>query len=232
VLVNPGLWDMVFGGGGSSGNPDTLYLTAGGSNQPNFPAGGSTTAVFSSLVPAAAVTSQNFSLNLSAQSVTIAPGGSANLMINAAAVGGFNSPVSLSCAASSGLTCAFNPSTITPGSSSGATLTISVAATPPPVTGYGSVFITPGLMGLLSGLGLFGTVLVVRKRKTPSPKRILSTRVLALPLFMALVAFFAVGCGSTSSSNTQTPASQQVTVTVTGTSGAITQSAPVTVTIN
>ena len=40
ALVNPGLWDMVFGGGGSSGNPDTLYLTAGGSNQPNFPAGG------------------------------------------------------------------------------------------------------------------------------------------------------------------------------------------------
>ena len=41
------------------------------------------------------MTSQNFSLNLSAQSVTIAPGGSANLMINAAAVGGFNSPIKL-----------------------------------------------------------------------------------------------------------------------------------------
>jgi uncharacterized protein (TIGR03118 family) len=60
VLVNPGLWDMVFGGGGPSGDPGTLYLTAGGGNQPNFPAGGSTTAVFASLVPAAAVTSQIF----------------------------------------------------------------------------------------------------------------------------------------------------------------------------
>jgi uncharacterized protein (TIGR03118 family) len=117
VLVNPGLWDMVFGGGGSSGNPGTLYLTAGGGNQPNFPAGGSTTSVFASLVPAATVTSQNFSLNLSAQSVTIAPGASANLMITAAAVGGFNGPISLSCATTSGLTCAFNPSTINPGSS-------------------------------------------------------------------------------------------------------------------
>jgi uncharacterized protein (TIGR03118 family) len=38
VLVNPGLWDMTFGGGGPSGGPGTLYLTAGGSNQPNFPA--------------------------------------------------------------------------------------------------------------------------------------------------------------------------------------------------
>src|SRR5713101_2242754 len=43
VLVNPGLWDMAFGGGGPSGDPNTLYLTAGGGNQPNFPAGGSTT---------------------------------------------------------------------------------------------------------------------------------------------------------------------------------------------
>src|SRR5580692_6421989 len=74
VLVNPGLWDMVFGGGGTSGAPGTLYLTAGGSNQPNFPAGGSTTSVFASLIPSAAVTSQNFSLSLSTQSVTVAPG--------------------------------------------------------------------------------------------------------------------------------------------------------------
>jgi hypothetical protein len=54
ALVNPGLWDMVFGGGGPSGATGTLYLTAGGSNQPNFPAGGSTTSVFASVIPAAA----------------------------------------------------------------------------------------------------------------------------------------------------------------------------------
>jgi hypothetical protein len=83
VLVNPGLWDMVFGGGGPSGDPGTLYLTAGGSNQPNFPPGGSATSVFASILPAAAVGSQNFSLSLSAQSLTVAPGGSANLMISA-----------------------------------------------------------------------------------------------------------------------------------------------------
>src|SRR4030088_2091299 len=94
ALVNPGLWDMVFGGGGASGDPGTLYLTAGGGNQPNFPVGGSTTSVFASLVPAAAVGAPNFSLSLSAQSATIAPGSSANLTINASAVGGFNGQVS------------------------------------------------------------------------------------------------------------------------------------------
>jgi hypothetical protein len=54
VLVNSGLWDMVLGGGGPSGDPGTLYLTAGGGNQPNFPTGGSTTSVFASLRPRSA----------------------------------------------------------------------------------------------------------------------------------------------------------------------------------
>ena len=224
ALVNPGLWDMVFGGGGSSGDPGTLYLTAGGGNQPNFPVGGGTTSVFASLVPAAAVTNQNFSLNLSTQSVTITPGGSANLMITAAGVGGFDSPVALSCSSSSGLTCAFNPSTITPGSSNAATLTISATPTPP-ASGYGAAYLVPGL-------GLFGTILMARKRKPLARKSILSMRLLGLSLFVSFLSLFAVGCGSStgSSSNSQTPASQ-VTLTVTGTSGAITQSTPVTITV-
>src|SRR5579862_5174588 len=124
VLVNPGLWDMVFGGGGTSGAPGTLYLTAGGGNQPNFPPGGSTTSVFASLVPAAAVSGAGFSLSLSAQSLTVAPGGSANLMITAAGVGGFSGQITLSCAAPAGLACVFSPTTISPGSStSSSTLT-------------------------------------------------------------------------------------------------------------
>ena len=83
VLVNPGLWDMVFGGGGGANNDPgalgTLYITAGGSaGQPNFPAGGSATAVFASLVPAAAVGTPGFSLSLSSMSTTVLPGSSTN----------------------------------------------------------------------------------------------------------------------------------------------------------
>jgi uncharacterized protein (TIGR03118 family) len=222
-LVNPGLWDMVFGGGGSSGDPNTLYLTAGGSNQPNFPAGGSTTSVFASLVPAAAVGNPDFSLSLSAQSLTVASGGSGNLMISASAVGGFNGQIALSCAAPAGLTCAFSPTTISPGSSgSSSTLTISVAATPPPGGGgYGPVG-----MVLLPGLGLFGTLFATRKRKPLTRKSILSMSLLGLLLLTSLLA---IGCGS--SSKGSTPPSQ-VTVMVTGTSGSLSHSAPVTITIN
>jgi ABC-type molybdate transport system substrate-binding protein len=51
---------------------------------------------------------------------------------------------------------------------------------------------------------------------------------LGLLLFISL---FALGCGG-SSSKTSTPSSQQVTVMVTGTAGSLTQTAPVTVTVN
>jgi uncharacterized protein (TIGR03118 family) len=226
ALVNPGLWDMVFGEGGPSGAPGTLYLTAGGSNQPNFPAGGSTTSVFASLVPAAAVGGQNFSLNLSAQSVSVTQGGSANLMISAAGVGGFNSAISLSCSVVSGLTCAFNPSTITPGATATSTLTVSAASAPPP-HGYS----VASLAALLPGLGLFGTVFATRKRKPLSGKRNLWMNALGLLLVVAAFSLLAVGCGG--SSNAQTPqAGSQVTMNVTGTAGSITRSTPVTVTIN
>jgi uncharacterized protein (TIGR03118 family) len=218
VLVNPGLWDMVFGGGGPSGDPGTLYLTAGGSNQPNFPAGGSTTSVFAGLVPAAAVGSPDFSLSLSPQSATVAPGGSSKLMISASAVGGFNGQISLSCSAAAGLTCAFNPSTISPGASASSALTVSAAATPP-TNGY-------GIAALFPSFGLFGMLLTTRKRKPLTRKNILGMSLLGLLL---LVSMFALGCSS--SSKGQTPPSQ-VTLMVTGTSGALSHSTPVTITVN
>jgi hypothetical protein len=231
VLVNPGLWDLVFGGGGGASNDPgasgTLYITAGGSaGQPNFPAsGGSATAVFASLVPAAA-TGANFSLSLSAQKATVAMGGMADLMVSASAVGGFTGDITLSCTAPAGLSCAFSPTTISPGSSAtSSTLTISATATAPPVTGYSLT----GMAMLLPGLGLFGTVFTTRKRKPLAPKSILWTSALGL---LFVVSLFALGCGGGNSSMTPTASNSQVTLMVTGTSGAISHTTPVTVTID
>ena len=220
VLVNPGLWDMVFGGGGTSGDPGTLYLTAGGSKQPNFPSGGSTTAVFASLVAAAAVAGPDFSLNLSASSATVMAGSSTTLMISASAVGGFNSQISLTCSAPTGLTCSLSPSTISPGSSAASsTLTLSATSTPP-TGGY------PALAAMLPGLGLFGTLITTRRRKPVTRKHFLGISVLGLLLLASL---FTLGCGG---SNAKAPVSSQTTLTVTGTSGALSHGVPVSVTVN
>jgi hypothetical protein len=82
------------------------------------------------------------------------------------------------------------------------------------------------MMTLLPGLGLFGTALATRERKPLTRKGIIWTSVLGLLLFVSM---FALGCGS--SSKGQTPASQ-VTLTVTGTSGSLSHSTPVAITIN
>ena len=219
VLVNPGLWDLAFGGGGPAGDPGTLYLTAGGSKQPNFPSGGSTTSVFASLVPAAAVAGPDFSLSLSAPSATVAAGGSTSLTISASAVGGFNGQVSLTCTAPTGLTCSLNPSTISPGSTaSSSTLTVSAPSTAP-VGGY------PAMMALLPGLGLFGTLFTIRRRKPLTRKSILGISVLGLLLLASL---FALGCGNSS----KTRPVSQTTLTVTGTSGSLSHTSPVSITVN
>ena len=224
VLVNPGLWDLTFGGGGSSGDPGTLYITAGGSNQPNFPAGGTTTAAFASIVPAAAVGIPDFSLNLSSQSATLTQGGSATLMVSASPVGGFNGQISLTCSAPAGLSCAFSPSTISPGSSSASsTLTISASSTPPS-TGY----VMSAMITLLPGFGVFGTLLAAGRKKSLTRKSILWISLIGLIL---LVSLFAIGCGGGSSKSSMTPTPTQVNLMVTGTSGAVSHSSAVTVTI-
>jgi uncharacterized protein (TIGR03118 family) len=212
VIVNPGLWDMVFGAGGT-GDPNTMYFTAGGANQ--------NTGLFATLVPAQAA-SADFSLSLSVPTISVAPGGSSTLTINSAAVGGFNGQIALSCSAAAGLTCAFSPSTISPGSSTASsTLTLAAAATAPG-GGYGGV-----AMALLPGLGLFGTLLSIRGRKlgVSKGKSILLMAVMAL---LVVAMSFTAACSNYSKPMT---VNNQASLMITGTSGAITHSVPVSVTV-
>lgn len=221
TLVNPGLWDMVFGGGGSSGDAGTLYITAGGNAQPNFPSGGNNTAAFAAVAPAAAATGANFSLNLSAASATLAQGGSTNLMVSASAVGGFTSPIALSCTAPAGLTCTFNPTSISPGSSASSSRLTIAASSAPPVNGYSTTM----MASFLPAFGLFGMVFGIGKKQ---PRKNLRWMVLAGVLL--IVSLFALGCGGSNATNN--PTGSQVNMTVTGTSGAISHSSTVAITIN
>ncbi len=216
VITNAGLWDMVFGAGGT-GDPNTLYFTASGPSQ--------TSGLFAALVPAAVVGSADFSLSLSAATLTVTSGGTGTLTIGSAAVGGFNGAITLSCAQVAGLTCAFSPATITPGSST-ASSTLTLAATTS--TGGGGGY-PP--MALLAGIGLFGTLFTTRSRKL-SEKRKNIVAILSFALLVTTMTFMAA-CGSGySSGQTKTTPPTQTTVMVTGTSGSLSHTVPITVTIN
>jgi hypothetical protein len=81
---------------------------------------------------------------------------------------------------------------------------------------------------LLPGLGVFGTFFTIRRKFLFTNKRILATAVLGLVIGISL---FALGCGS-GSSNKMAPPPAQVNVMVTGTSGAISHTAAIAVTIH
>lgn len=214
VISNPGLWDLVFGVSGT-GDPGTLYFTAGGADQ--------TSGLFATLVPATAATGADFSLNFSAKTVTVTAGGTATLSVGSAGVGGFNGQISLSCAPVAGLTCSFSPGSIAPGSSAASsTLTVAAAASAPG-GGYGH----PGML-LFSTLGLLGALFTVGTSKHGSTmnKNLL---LMVLALLIAGTTFTAA-CGNTSSQKAANNPST-ATLTVTGTSAGISHSVPVTVTI-
>jgi len=213
VIVNPGLWDMIFGFGGT-GDPGTLYFTAGGADQ--------TSGLFAALVPAAAAGDPDFSLNLSSPSVTVTAGGSTTLNVGSAAVGGFNGQIALSCVPAAGLTCSFNPNTISPGSSAASSLlTVSAAATTPG-GGYGH----PGVF-LFPSLGLFGMLLFTDLKKGFSVNRKALILIACLALLVTGMTF-TVACGNYSN---HTPTSNQATLTITGTARGVSHSVRVSVTI-
>jgi len=213
VIANPGLWEMVFGAGGT-GDPNTLYFTAGGSTQ--------THGLFGTLVPSAAA-GTDFALGLSAPSATVMRGGSTTLTIDASASGGFNSAINLSCSGQpTGVTCAFAPASIMPGGSS-STLTISVGSAYVPPKGYmaWAPFTGIGLLGLV-----FGTRL---KRQSGITQRAGIWALGSAAVLLGWLLLWGVGCGGYSSSHTNPPGAQ--TMMVVGTSGGTTHSMPVNLTI-
>ena len=214
VISNPGLWDMLFGAGGT-GDPNTLYFTAGSASQ--------THGLFASLVPTAAA-GTDFSLQLSSASATVTRGGSTNLNISSSATGGFNSAVNLSCTGlPGGVTCAFNPTSITPGSgTSSSQLTIAVGSTYVPPVNYVK-------FATMLGFGLLGMVWGKNKvqDRTAMPRKVWMLGSLVL---LAGILLAAVGCGS-SSSNSGHITPPGTTIMVVGTSGGVSHSFPLTLTI-
>lgn len=231
-IANVGLWEIFFGQNSGQtttlGDPNTLYFAAG----INGEKGG----LFGSIAAAAPGTG-SFTLQASSNFVTATAGGTGSVTLSLATTNGFNGPVTFSCTPTS-VICTFSPATVTLSGSNPMSVAVSIApaaavGTPAPTGGgYGvnhplHLFQSRGglTLALIGPIGLF--TFVGLKRKSILARGSL----FALLLLVATAAI--TGCSSQqTAAGTTTPATPvPADVTITATSGAITQSATVTLTV-
>jgi len=236
-IANIGLWEIFFGQNSGQtttlGDPNTLYFAAG----INGEKGG----LFGSIAvaqPAAA----NFTLQASANSVTVATGQTAgNVTLSLAATNGFTGPVTFSCSPAT-VACTFSPATVTlsgPGTTAVTAAIASAATAAPPTTGGGGynrssnhfvhLFqLRPGLT--LAFIGPAGLLAFAGLRR-----RSILARGSLFALLLVVATATITGCSSSTSPQqavSTTPAAPATTqVTVNAISGAITQSVMVTFTV-
>ena len=175
-------------------------------------------------------TGQDFSLSLSAVSA-IQPGGTANSQLTVTSIGGYNQLISLACSGAPALsTCTLTPSSITPsGTTTTAALTLTTTGKAMAGPARNPSTFPPAalrLFGLVASLVTL--MLMVVGFAAPGLRRL---RPIGLTL-AAVVVLSAIGlaaCGS-STKGSSTPAGNY-TLTVTATSGTLTRSATVQVTV-
>ena len=209
-IVNASLWALVFGAGGT-GDPDTLYFTAGLANEGH--------GLFGAIAAAAAGTA-DFSLGASPQSGTVNAGGSMNFMLTVTPANGFSNQVNFSCVAPTGITCSLNPTSVTP--AGGAVTTMLTATAVPGVPHYGA----QKLMGMaFTGLGVFGCIFAGAEASRRRWLKLLLGGFAAVLIAGTLLA--STGCGSSSSSQNLGTAS----IVVTAQSGALTHTTTINLTV-
>lgn len=229
VLANASLWDMVFGGGGPSGDPNTLYITAGLANEQH--------GLFAAISPTTAATppGADFSIGVNPNVATITSGQSSSFLVTIGGLSGFNSAVTFSCSGEpASSSCSFSPATITPtsGGSASTTLTVSTKVYTPPRSYYRHGLF-PGNSVAPIGF-LFAGLLLVSSYYWYSHTGRTYARALRLGyasfVLLALAMFSMSGCGSSSPATGTPPGTS--TMMVTATSGTISHSVSVNLTVN
>jgi uncharacterized protein (TIGR03118 family) len=232
VIANPGLWEIVFGQASPAvGDPNTLYFAAGLNQERD--------GLFASIASVAANPgSGTFALSASTGTLTVASGGSTSATVSLAPSSGFTGTVSFACSGlPAGAACTFSPSSlnVTGTASAQTTMTIATSVTYPPPGGYiarqtpprkqSGAGIAAAALTPLAALLLFGAFKQRRK----------FLALLPVALVAAAVAVGVAGCGGSSSSATPMPTPTPggtSQVTVTATSGAISKSTVITLTVH
>jgi uncharacterized protein (TIGR03118 family) len=233
-ILNASLWDMVFGGGGAqSGDPNTMYITAGLTNEMH----GLFAAITANATPPPAAA--DFSIAASPSTLTIAAGQPAAFTVTLGGLNGFSSAVTLTCSGQPlGSTCNFSPVSVSPASGGTATtmMTITTSSSPynPAVrmarNSTGGIFaaVLP-----IPTLGLLGLLVVGKGRRQHllGKKRFhYLTGSLALLIVVGFL-IAAGGCGYNANSAGNGTQRGTTTVMITGTSGSLSHSTSVKLTV-
>ena len=222
------LWELLPGqtpvaSGSSSlsgGNINTVYFTAGLSGQAHGLLGG----ISSSSTTNGTAT---FGFSTSTPAVTAIAGTSAQATVSALPTNGFSGTVTLACSNLPTLaTCTFSPSQLTVSSTAPATGTVTIQTTSAHTSLQPNFWHHRSARGITSALLLpFASILVFRRRRSSSSTNFL--RLLGLVVFFAASTGFLTGCLNNPPPQTATlgtPAGTS-TVTITATSGSVSQTA-------
>jgi uncharacterized protein (TIGR03118 family) len=227
VITNASLWELLFDATGQTGNPGTLYITAGLNNEQH--------GLFAAITPNSSSSTgpADFSLAITPATLTISAGQTASFTVTATALNGFNSPItSFACSGEpAGTNCQFSKTTLNPVGGTTDSMTVTLATNSNPYMPHSVMGM--GMMLPMVGFGLFGMV-VVKSHRRKTLRRRVWWHWLGYALGMVLLAatlFTATGCGGYSSNGNNGTPRGTTTVMVTATSGSITHSASVSLTV-
>ena len=228
-IQNDRLWEILFGQDGT-GDPNTLYFSAGVNNEK----GG----LFGAIAPTGPVTAGDFSVGVSAPTLTITQGATATIQLNVLSANGFNAPVTFNVSGlPSGLTFQFSPASVTPSAAMSANTQLTISASTYTAPGSGGYSISRSSNGNASKieaaailpLGLAALWPLLRRRRNIFRSISIGGGMLSL----LLVSLALGGCsGSKQGSTVTNPvAAGTSTVTVTATSGSLTHTTTFSLTV-
>jgi hypothetical protein len=233
VITNLSLWDMVFDSTGMTGkNAQTMYFTAGGMNEAQ--------GIFGAITanPAAPPATPDFNISPSPTTLTITAGQPASFTVTVGGLNGFNSAVSLACSGQPlGSTCTLSPMSISPASGGTATSMVTIATSSNPyqlmASGTGnnpapSVF---AMLLPLPAVGFLGLMIAGSGDKRRFQRRKWLHHLTGSLLLVIATAFLLGASGCYSKKAGTGTQRGTTTVMITGTSGSITHSTSVTLTV-
>jgi len=231
VITNASLWELLFDPTGQTGTAGTLYITAGLNNEQH--------GLFAAITPntGGGAGGADFSLGVSPTSLTVTAGQTASFTVTATAMNGFNAPITdFVCSGEPlGSTCQFSKSSLSPVGGTTASLTVTLGTNSNPYNPRGAtgMMSSLGLLMPMAGAGVMGMVVVESRRRRKLQRRAWwhwLTYAFGL-LVLSATAFMATGCGGYNSSSGNGTPRGTTTMMITATSGSITHSANVMLTV-